>query len=75
MNAGAAKARMAVHRAASEPVSAVLSPGAALQVRLGAAGVPYWLSGLFSSAIPPAWAAPQALASRGLERRRSRAVV
>jgi hypothetical protein len=35
---------------------------------LGAAGMPYWLSGLFSSAIPLAWAAPQALASRGLGR-------
>jgi hypothetical protein len=68
MNAGAAKARMAVHRAASEAVSSVLSPGAALQVMLGAAGMPYWLSGLFSSAIPLAWAAPQALASRGLGR-------
>jgi hypothetical protein len=30
--------------------------------------MPYWLSGLFSSAIPLAWAAPQALASRGLGR-------
>jgi hypothetical protein len=68
MNAGAAKARMAVHRAASEAVSAVLSPGAVLQVMLGAAGMPYWLSGLLSSAIPLAWAAPQALASRGLGR-------
>jgi hypothetical protein len=68
MNAGAAKARMAVHRAASEAVSAVLSPGAVLQVMLGAAGMPYWLSGLLSSAIPLAWAAPQALASRRLGR-------
>jgi hypothetical protein len=68
MNAGAAKARMAAHRAASEVVSSVLSPGAVLQVMLGAAGMPYWLSGLLSSAIPLAWAAPQALASRGLGR-------
>jgi MFS family permease len=68
MTAYAAKARMAIHRAASEAVSAVLSPGTALQAMLGAAGMPYWLSGLFSSAIPLAWAAPQALASRGLGR-------
>jgi hypothetical protein len=68
MIACAAKARMAIHRAASEAVSAVLSPGTALQAMLGATGMPYWLSGLFSSAIPLAWVAPQALASRGLGR-------
>jgi hypothetical protein len=76
MNACAAKARMAVHRAASEAVSAVLGPGAALHKSCrGAAGMPYRLSGLSSSAIPLTWAAPQVLASRGLGGRRSRAVV
>lgn len=68
MKIPAARVRLTVHRAASEAASAVLSPGAAPQVMLGAVNTPYWLSGLFSSAIPLAWAAPQALASRGLGR-------